>query len=130
MCVLFPLPIMCCTQAKVNELTQEVTSLNKQLDSGRLDNKRHCELLKDKASSKVSLPTTLVLLCTLIPCQDRANSIKIAELEAQLSKATSSAAHLKRAKEEVLIWIIDTLLVYYAWFIKHLNIYSVTGGTT
>jgi len=96
------------TQAKVNELTQEVTSLNKQLDSGRLDNKRHCELLKDKASSKVSLPPPLVFLYTLVSCQDRANIVKIAELEAQLSKATSSAAHLKRAKEEVPICLTYT----------------------
>ena len=33
--------------------------------------------------------------------KEHSYSRKIAELEAQLSRATSSAAHLKRAKEEV-----------------------------
>ena len=33
--------------------------------------------------------------------KEHSYNTKIAELEAQLSRATSSAAHLKRAKEEV-----------------------------
>ena len=33
--------------------------------------------------------------------KEHSYSRRIAELEAQLSRATSSAAHLKRAKEEV-----------------------------
>ena len=35
--------------------------------------------------------------------KEHSYNTKIAELEAQLSRATSSAAHLKRAKEEVTI---------------------------
>ena len=49
-----------------------------------------------------------MFVCLLLVDQERANSLKIAELEAQLSKATSSAAHLKRAKEEVLQFLINT----------------------
>ena len=47
------------------------------------------------------------VVCTFLRTQERAAQARITDLEVQLSRATASAAQLKKAKDEVRAYVVE-----------------------
>ena len=71
-------------QRKEQQNLEELASLNRQLDTVRSDSRKHGEELRERAVTK-----------------ERSNLAHIADLESQLSRATSQCNQLRKSKQEV-----------------------------
>lgn len=71
-------------QLREEKHIEEVASLNRQLDTTRVDTRKQLEEYKEKSSSK-----------------DRSQQARLADLEAQQGRLSSQNSQLRKSKEEV-----------------------------
>ena len=92
------------SQRQLEEGQTTVASLQAQLQSSASESRRQQEHIRDKAAGKVHTHshtlTHTVIPKSMSPTQERAHAARIADLEAQSSKAHTLTSQLRKSKEE------------------------------